>query len=448
MRSRVSYIGKLSLKSRLLLATVVWLTVMVTIAGIGIPFLMHDYLVDNTKERLQLSMNELATELRTNPEGELTLSKPLSDPRFGQPFSGLYWSASSDGKVLLRSLSLAGKDFFIKEQGPLKDTHGARKEALITIEQSFVPEGGNKLVTITIGIDDDPTEDVLQSLTSKLWVILVMLFIGVLVLLGLQVAWSLLPLNDMQRELVALKEGKQDSLSTNYPQEVSPLVSDLNAVLFHYHELLSRARNHAGNLSHALKTPLSVLKNDIMTLDESAQKMLMPSVQQIQTQIDYHLGRSRVAGSMNILAVKANPCERVDAITMAFDKIYASRTVIVVNELDDDIFVAVEQADLDEMLGNLLENAYKWAKGLVRVYSQSKGDSVISISIEDDGNGIPDTEMTNVLERSVRLDESTPGTGLGLNIVNEIAHSYRGDLTLSRGSMGGLKATLTVNLAR
>ncbi|WP_028021875.1 ATP-binding protein [Enterovibrio calviensis] len=447
MRSRVSYIGKLSLKSRLLLATVIWLTVMVSIAGVGIPVLVNDYLVDATKERLQLSMSEISANLRVDDDQTLSLTQPLSDPRFQQRFSGLYWSIKV-GNQQLRSPSLAGKDFIDHQNGPLKEVHGARKENLITISDSWIPDGSEKPVEVTIGIDEDPTEDVLKSLTSKLWVILSMLFIGVLVLIGLQVAWSLLPLNDMQRELVALKEGKQDALSTNYPQEVSPLVSDLNALLFHYHELLSRARNHAGNLSHALKTPLSVLKNDILTLDEDTQKKLLPSVAQIQTQIDYHLGRSRVAGSMNILAVKSNPSERVDAITMAFDKVYASREIIVVNELDDALDVAVDPADLDEMLGNLLENGYKWAKSLVRVYAVDAGKETVQLCIEDDGDGIPKEEMAHVLERSVRLDESVPGTGLGLNIVKEIARSYRGELDLRKGRMGGLKVVLTVKRAR
>ncbi|MFL7013184.1 ATP-binding protein [Enterovibrio norvegicus] len=447
MRSRVSYIGKLSLKSRLLLATVIWLTVMVSIAGVGIPVLVNDYLVDATKERLQLSMTEISTNLQLAEDQTLSLSQPLSDPRFQQRFSGLYWSISA-GSQQLRSPSLAGKDFYEDVKGPLKEIHGARKETLITISDSWLPDSSQHPVKVMIGIDEDPTEDVLKSLTSKLWVILSMLFIGVLVLIGLQVAWSLLPLNDMQRELVALKEGKQDALSTNYPQEVSPLVSDLNALLFHYHELLSRARHHAGNLSHALKTPLSVLKNDILTLDEETQKKLLPSVTQIQTQIDYHLGRARVAGSMNILAVKSNPCERVDAITMAFDKVYASREIIVVNELDDALDVAVDPADLDEMLGNVLENGYKWATSLVRVYAVDAGKETVQLCIEDDGDGIPTEEMAHVLERSVRLDESVPGTGLGLNIVKEIAHSYRGKLDLCNGRMGGLKVVLTVKRAR
>ncbi|MDF5144332.1 ATP-binding protein, partial [Vibrio parahaemolyticus] len=207
------------------------------------------------------------------------------------------------------------------------------------------------------------------------------------------------------------------------------------ALLFHYQELLERARNHAGNLSHALKTPLSVLKNEVQTLEPEAQSRLRAPINQIQDHIDYHLGRARMAGSMNILSVKSNPAERVDAISMAFDKVYASRSITLINELDSELNVAVEQTDLDEMLGNLLENGYKWANSMIRVHSSQDKEN-IHIIIEDDGPGIPKEKLSQVIKRGVTLDETTPGSGLGLNIVREMAHSYRGQLTLDTSALG------------
>jgi signal transduction histidine kinase len=247
----------------------------------------------------------------------------------------------------------------------------------------------------------------------------------------------------MHKELSQLRSGDKKQLEEDYPKEVAPVVSDLNALVFHYQELLERARHHAGNLSHALKTPLSVLKNEIHNFDSETQKLLQPPVDQIQSQIDYHLGRARMAGSKNILAVRANPSERVDAISMAFDKVYASREIALINELDSDVEVAVDKTDLDEMVGNLLENAYKWSSSIIRVHSQQSKEGDIDIIIEDDGPGIPDDKIQQAVKRGVRLDETTPGTGLGLNIVSEMAHSYRGKLTLSSSSMGGLKAVLS-----
>ncbi|MEZ9602358.1 ATP-binding protein [Vibrio sp. 10N.261.55.A10] len=437
----------ISLKSRLLLAAAFWLGAMILAAGVGIPKLVNDYLVDDMKQQLGLTMDELTANIETNDSGNLIMAERLSDPRFNQPYSGIYWRAATQEQII-RSRSLWDKDLTIKRLPIHTSVKGPEKEKLIYIEQDIYLPELNDPVTITIGIDEDPLESTLTELTGQVWLILMLLFVGVLMLIGIQVSWSLLPLSKMQRELVMLRNGEQQGLSDNYPKEVSPLVSDLNALLFHYQELLERARNHAGNLSHALKTPLSVLKNEIERLPEDDKALLQQPIHQIQSQIDYHLGRARMAGAMNILSVKSSPCERVEAISMAFDKVYAANEVTIINELDSEIEVAVEKTDLDEMVGNLLENSYKWAGSIIRVHANELDDGNIELVIEDDGQGIPEEKLEQVTKRGVRLDETTPGTGLGLNIVNEMAHSYRGSLTLSKSSMGGLKASLVLKVSK
>ncbi|ATC57404.1 ATP-binding protein [Vibrio anguillarum] len=442
MQNKTSALKRLSLKSRLLLAATFWLGTMILAAGIGIPTLIKNYLVNDVQGQLRLAMDEITANLEATPQGNLVLSSRLSDPRFSQPYSGLYWTASSHDQSL-RSRSLWDKRLISEKHGLKSIVKGARDEKLIVIEQIiYLPDFPSPII-ITIGLDEAPLQDTLNSVINQLWMILGLLFSGVLVLIGLQVSWSLRPLGKMQKELAALRKGQQASLSDEYPKEVFPLVNDLNALLFHYQELLERARNHAGNLSHALKTPISVLRNEIDHLDFAQQQKLRTPIEQLQKQIDYHLGRARMAGSMNILAVKANPSERVDAISMAFDKIYAQREITLVNELDSDLEVAVDPTDLDEMLGNLLENSYKWAASLVRVHAKNREEGWVEINIEDDGPGIAEQDLAKAVQRGVRLDETTSGSGLGLNIVSEMAHSYRGTLTLSTSTMGGLKAVLT-----
>lgn len=436
-----------SLKSRLLLAAAFWLGAMILAAGIGIPKLVNDYLVDDMKQQLGLTMDELTANIETNNHGALIMAERLSDPRLNQPYSGIYWRASTQDQII-RSRSLWDKDLTIKRSPIHTSVKGPKEEKLIYIEQDiYLPELSDP-VTITIGMNDNSLESTLNQLTGQVWLILLLLFVGVLLLIGIQVSWSLLPLNKMQRELALLRKGEQQGLSDNYPKEVSPLVSDLNALLFHYQELLERARNHAGNLSHALKTPLSVLKNEIERLPDDEKKLLQEPIHQIQSQIDYHLGRARMAGAMNILSVKSSPCERVEAIAMAFDKVYADNNITMVNELDLELDVAVEKTDLDEMLGNLLENSYKWARSIIRVHAEELTDGNIELIVEDDGQGIPEEKLEQVTKRGVRLDEATPGTGLGLNIVNEMAHSYRGSLTLRKSSMGGLRASLILKVSQ
>ncbi len=435
---------RLSIKSRLVLAAVVWLTAMILAAGVTIPTQVYNYMVDDTRSQLSVFMDEIAAQLEIDKTGHLSLAAQLSDPRFNRPYSGLYWSASTKTH-LERSRSLWDKRIEYKELD--KDAYGARDEKLITLEKVLYLPDYNGPIHVVVGIDEAPIKNTLQTLIGQLWLILGLLFAGVLTVILVQIAWSLSPLTKLQKELAELKSGNKTSLEETYPKEISPLISDLNALLFHYQELLERARNHAGNLSHALKTPLSVLKNEVRTLDTTVRSRLDEPLNQIQSHIDYHLGRARMAGSMNILSVKANPAQRVDAISMAFDKVYAQRDITLVNELDSELNVAVEKSDLDEMLGNLLENSYKWANQMIRVHSTQDKEN-IRLIIEDDGPGIPQEQLERVTQRGFRLDEETPGSGLGLNIVSEMAHSYRGQLDLEASKMGGLKATLILQRSR
>ena len=443
---KIRFIKRLSLKSRLVLAAVVWLTAMIIAAGVMMPSQVYLYMQEDTKQQLSIYMDEIAAALEADEKGNLKLTSPLSDPRFTRPYSGFYWSAKTD-KALLRSRSLWDKNLTTKDE---HDLLGARDEKLIYIQSTLYYPDYSGPIEVTIGTDQQPITDTVRNLMSQLWFILALLYIGILALIIIQVQWSLSPLNKMHKELSQLRMGKKTQLDQEYPKEVAPVVSDLNALVFHYQELLERARHHAGNLSHALKTPLSVLKNEISTKDSATQEQLRPPIDQIQNQIDYHLGRARMAGAKNILSVSANPSERVDAISMAFDKVYAERGISLINELDSSIKVAVEKTDLDEMLGNLIENAYKWSSSIIRVHSLLQKDSpeTIDIMIEDDGIGIPEQKLATVIKRGVRLDETMPGTGLGLNIVCEMAHSYRGKLTLSRSALGGLKVILSMKLAQ
>ncbi|MCW8348564.1 ATP-binding protein [Vibrio sp. ZSDZ65] len=438
---------KLSLKTRLLLAATLWLSVMTIAAGIMIPGLVREYLVQDLETQLGRSMDEIAANLETNKQGNLVLTARLSDPRFNQPYSGLYWRINTDSDTL-RSRSLWDKNISEEERAHTTSYYGAKDEKLVTIKRTiFLPDISDG-VTILIAQDEAPIDKALHVLTNQVWVLLGIMVVGILSLVVAQVSWSLRPLTKMQKELKMLRNGERQSLDEQYPKEIAPLVNDLNALIFHYQELLARARNHAGNLSHALKTPLSILKNEQANLSEEDRDRLAPALLQIQSQIDYHLGRARMAGAMNILSVKSNPSERVDAISLAFDKVYAEREIILINELDTELFVSVEKTDLDEMLGNLIENAYKWGKSLVRVHSATLSDNMIQIIIEDDGIGIPEEQCRSVIKRGVRLDETTPGTGLGLNIVSEMAHGYRGELVLSASKLGGLQATLTLQAVK
>lgn len=436
--------GQPSIRNRLLSAAAIWLLAITLTAGYLVPSFIKSYLIDQEKTQLYLYLDQITALVDIDAHGRVFLDGRLSNPRFNSPYSGLYWSLKLNNQHLRsRSLwdtTISGNN----EEG----FEGPNKQSLIVVKRKFLLPDSDYPVELSVAINQDRLLRTLQELTRGLWLILTIMAIGILTLTTLQVSWSLWPLRKLRRNLKLVREGHSTELTGLYPVEIQPVIDDLNALLFHYQELLLRARNHSGNLSHALKTPIAILNNEVALLDEPTKAKLVPALQQLQQHIDYHLGRARMAGAVNILATKTAVSSRVDAISLAMDKVYANRELILVNELDSSVMVAVESSDLDEMIGNLIENSYKWANSLIRVYQESSQSGQITLVIEDDGIGIAEEKCKQVLNRGVRLDESTPGTGLGLNIVNELAHSYRGDLILSKSQRGGLKASLILPTPR
>ncbi len=436
--------GQPSIRNRLLSAAAIWLMAIILTAGYLVPSFIKNYLIEQEKTQLYIYLDQITALVDIDSHGRVYLDGRLSNPRFNSPYSGLYWSLKLNNQHL-RSRSLWDTTI----SGNTEDGYqGPNKQSLIVVKRKFLLPDSDYPVELSVAVNQDRLLKTLQQLTRGLWLILTIMAIGILALTTLQVSWSLWPLRKLRRNLKLVREGKSTELTGLYPVEIQPVIDDLNALLFHYQELLLRARNHSGNLSHALKTPIAILNNEVALLDEPTQAKLVPALEQLQQHIDYHLGRARMAGAVNILAAKTAVSNRVDAISLAMDKVYADRDIILVNELESDVMVAVESSDLDEMIGNLIENSYKWANSLIRVYLECKKHGQITLVIEDDGIGIAEEKCKQVLKRGVRLDESTPGTGLGLNIVNELAHSYRGDLILGRSQRGGLKASLILPTPR
>ncbi|EAR56806.1 hypothetical sensor histidine kinase [Photobacterium sp. SKA34] len=436
--------GQPSIRNRLLSAAAIWLLAITLTAGYLVPSFIKSYLIDQEKTQLYLYLDQITALVDIDEHGRVFLDGRLSNPRFNSPYSGLYWSLNLNNQHL-RSRSLWDTTISGSNEDGFE---GPNKQSLIVVKRKFLLPDSDYPVELSVAINQDRLLKTLQQLTRGLWLILTIMAIGILTLTTLQVSWSLWPLRKLRRNLKLVREGHSTELTGLYPVEIQPVIDDLNALLFHYQELLLRARNHSGNLSHALKTPIAILNNEVALLDEPTKDKLVPALQQLQQHIDYHLGRARMAGAVNILAAKTAVSSRVDAISLAMDKVYANRKLILVNELDSNVMVAVESSDLDEMIGNLIENSYKWANSLIRVYQESSQSGQITLVIEDDGIGIAEEKCKQVLNRGVRLDESTPGTGLGLNIVNELAHSYRGDLILSKSQRGGLKASLILPIPR
>jgi len=260
-----------------------------------------------------------------------------------------------------------------------------------------------------------------------------------------QVSAGLRPFTRLRRQLSGVRDGSGNRIEGTYPNEVQPLVNDLNSLLEHRERMVQRALAKAGDLAHGLKTPLAVLAQEADQADAAGQQEIAASISQqverMRRQVDYHLAHARAAGSGDVPGARCPVLSSVEGLTRTLLRIYASRHLQIEVEVAPTHSIRGQREDLDEMLGNLLDNACKWAKSRVKIHSLQEEGAVILI-VDDDGAGLPSNMRDVVLQRGVRVDEAAPGTGLGLAIVRDLAELYKGAISLEDSPMGGLRARL------
>jgi signal transduction histidine kinase len=263
----------------------------------------------------------------------------------------------------------------------------------------------------------------------------------------LQVRRGLAPVDNLRSRLAGLHQGRDLRVTGEYPGEIQPLVNDLNALLAHREQAVQRAIAKAGDLAHGLKTPLAILSQEAERADATGQTELASSIRQqvdrMRRQVDYHLAHARAAASGASAGARCSIRESAEGLARALRRLHAERGIAIEVNVSDADSVRVQREDLDEMLGNLLDNACKWARSRV-VVSTSKVDDRIAIVVDDDGQGLKPEMRESVLQRGVRADEAAPGSGLGLAIVRDLAEVYGGSIALDASPEGGLRARLSL----
>jgi signal transduction histidine kinase len=256
---------------------------------------------------------------------------------------------------------------------------------------------------------------------------------------------ALVPLDNLRRRLSDVQKGRDGRLQGSYPAEVQPLVDDLNALLTQSEQAIARATAKAGDLAHGLKTPLAVLSNEAERLEAGGDPALAATIAQqvalMRRQVDYHLAYARAAASGAALHTRCPVAASVEGLTRTMLRLHAQRGLAIDARIDPAHAFRGRREDLDELLGNLLDNACKWAAHRVSIESAIEGDRLI-VTIDDDGRGLDRSLRDAVLQRGVRADEAAPGSGLGLAIVRELAGVYGGSIALSAAPAGGLRARL------
>ncbi len=391
--------------------------------------------------------------------GTIVMPRPLAAERFFNPFSGWYWqigSTANPAKPLMLSRSLWDQSLKLEPgttsavrmgyvTGP-KQQNLRFAERVVSFPASDEPEGGKPCVggafRIMVAADTSEVEADVASFNNTLFWSIVILGVGLIGAMILQVRWGLAPLDHVSKSLANIREGRADKLEGPFPTEIQPLAEELNALVAHNAEVVSRARTHVGNLAHFLKTPLSVLANEVQGATGPLAEAVARQVQTMRRQVDHYLARARTVGSAQVIGARADVAPIISDLTRALNKIYASRGIHVEKICPDGLIFRGDRSDLEEMVGNLLDNACKFAEGEVTVTVSTPRSGRLKVAVCDDGPGLNEEQKKRVLERGERLDESKPGSGLGLGIVKEIASLYGGTLNLARAEAGGLCAEL------
>jgi signal transduction histidine kinase len=266
----------------------------------------------------------------------------------------------------------------------------------------------------------------------------------------IQIGRGISPVAQLRARLSAIHQGQTKRMEGDFPSEVQPLVNDLNALLAQRDRVVERAQAKAGDLAHTLKTPLAVLLQEAGIADKAGQPQIAAAIRQqverMQRQMDYHLAHARAAASGAAPGARCELSPAVEGLARTLRRLYVDRNLTITIDVLEGHAVRVEQADLEEMLGNLLDNACKWAASRVALKTESSGASLIVI-VDDDGPGVADAMLETVLQRGVRADETAPGSGFGLAIVRDLAEVYGGTIALSRSPLGGLRARLSLPAA-
>ncbi|MFN4275061.1 MAG: sensor histidine kinase [Ferrovibrio sp.] len=395
-------------------------------------------------QRLDALLRGMIAVTDIGPDGSLVITRPLGDPRFEQIFSGWYWQVAEPSGRLIRSRSLWDSTLPVHDDGAEMRRHeisGPRGETLLVAERDLHFPGMTGAVHILVASDRRELDERIRSFDLLLLTALSLFAVGMAFAVVLQVRYGLNPLRAMTTDLAGIRRGDSQRLNGQYPQEIAPLAEAMNAVLEHDAALIERARTHVGNLAHSLKTPLAVLRAE---LRDSPNKPAVDEQIRIMTRlIEHHLARaSATAGSGRALGGQIAVRPVVEEISAVLGRIHSSRRIGIDIRISPDVQFLGGREDLEEMLGNLMENACKWARSQVRVTAAATEQLVMCV--EDDGPGLSPDQAARVSRRGARLDEAMPGWGLGLGIVTDLVAVNGGTLTLDRSELGGLRATLTL----
>lgn len=448
-----------SLSFRLIAAAAVWSLLCLVIGGFVLSGVFRSAVEHSFDDQLTFDLDGLIAAAEADAPDHVTLEDRFADPRFERIFSGWYWQISAekpesaesqpvisrslwDQSIMSRDLSPSGAALWGYATGP----EGQRLRVLVRrIElPSHSPDDTEttQLFQFLVAGDLGETEADIGRFNQTLFWSFVAFSFGLLAALVIQVRVGLQPLRNVSEALARIREGRARQLEGQFPAEIAPLATELNGLIAHSAEVVGRARAHVANLAHFLKTPLTVLANEAAASSGPLAETVSRQVTTMRRQVDHYLARARAAGALDVLGSRTELAPVVNDLARVLKRMHPDKDLSIAVNVAPGLVFRGEREDLEEMAGNLVDNACKWAHAHIAVEAGPLDSGRLFLRVDDDGPGLSSAERARAMQRGERFDESVPGTGLGLAIVRDIAKLYAGSITLAESPLGGLEARL------
>jgi signal transduction histidine kinase len=431
--------------------SVIWIVLALFATALLLGWMYRDHIEQHFDAHVFTHVEELVSALDTDPDGQVLLLRQPTDPRFHRAGSGWYWQVMVAGQPLAKSPSLGdqlletqGLDFDESSRVQLIDGPGG--ELLRCHKVHLLHGRWPQPVTVLATSPEIQITDDVDDFVGKILIAFAVLAIGLSIAVLVQVRVALSPLKAVRTALRDVQTGKTERLPRDYPDDIQPLVDEVNSLLDHNETLLKRARTQLADLAHSVKTPLTVIRNEARSMASTQGQLILDQAHVMSASIDHYLSRARISGPKAAFSYRTGIRPVVDDLRFALSRIYRDRDIRIELSSEGGCRFRGEIQDLEEMLGNLVDNACKWAQRTVVISCGLEQDR-LTLTVEDDGPGIAEHLREEVMQRGRRLDESKPGHGHGLGIVQDIAELYGGALVLGDSPLGGLKAELNLPAA-
>lgn len=446
-----------SLSARLIIAAAVWTILGLAAGGAILSGVFRATVESNFDSQLKFDLDGMIAAAEPDRYGIVSLLGRFTDPRFERIYSGWYWQIVPIGDKSFQQNSRSMWDKAIKIQGATKSGNltwghadGPDKQRVRVLEQRVEfpitatadPSDTRAFIFLVAGATTQSEANIAKFNGTLFWSFAI-LGLGLIAAIFVQVRIGLLPLRKVSESLARIRDGSARRLEGNFPAEIAPLAGELNSLIEHSAEVVGRARTHVSNLAHYLKTPLTILSSEASAQPGPLAEAVQRQVGAMRRQVDHYLTRARAAGAVDVLGNRTRVEPALTDLVRVLTRIHADRNIEIDLTCDPGLYFRGERQDLEEMAGNLIDNACKWARHRVNV-AATRDNAKLQVLVDDDGPGLPQEDRARVFERGERLDESVPGTGLGLAIVRDIAKLYGGTLELNESPSGGLQTRLNL----